>query len=168
MSGGRAEALAVLERRAQRARGLADLHLPAGRAVAGEEQDPLCAPVGPSVVVAACPHPELGETVFVDVPQRRDRAAEPIPVAQVTESPAEEVAPNEMTCAEVSEALQDQEREEEASYLVVWAYGVRTGVEGLDYEKYPVNREGLEAFVTRVTLACKADPSKLFVDAILE
>ena len=81
---------------------------------------------------------------------------------------AEEVAPNEMTCAEVSEALQDEEREEEASYLVVWAYGVRTGVEGLDFEKYPVTREGLEAFVTQVTLACKADPDKLFVDAILE
>ncbi len=73
-----------------------------------------------------------------------------------------------MTCAEVSEALRDEEREEEASYLVVWAYGVRTGVEGLDFEKYPVTRAGLEDFVTRVTLVCKANPDKLLVDAILE
>jgi hypothetical protein len=82
--------------------------------------------------------------------------------------PPEEIAPHEMTCAEVRDALDDEELEEEASYLVVWAYGVRTGVEGLDFEKYPVTRAGLEDFVTRLTLACKADPDKLFVDAILE
>ena len=82
--------------------------------------------------------------------------------------PAEEVAPQEMTCADVRAALDDEEREEEASYLVVWAYGVRTGVEGLDFEKYPVTKAGLEDFITRVTLTCKADPDKLFVDAILE
>jgi hypothetical protein len=73
-----------------------------------------------------------------------------------------------MTCAEVGDALRDEEREEEASYLVVWAYGVRTGVEGLDFQKYPVTKAGLEDFITRVTLTCKADPAKRFVDAILE
>lgn len=89
--------------------------------------------------------------------------------APSTEAPPfEEVAVHEMTCAEVSDALLDEEREEEASYLVVWAYGVRTGVEGLDFVKYTVNKGGLEDFVTRTTLACKADPDKLFVDAILE
>jgi hypothetical protein len=82
--------------------------------------------------------------------------------------PPEEVAPHEMTCADVGDALLDEEREEEASYLVVWAYGVRTGVNGLDFKKYPVTKAGLEDFVTRLTLACKADADKLFVDAILE
>ena len=82
--------------------------------------------------------------------------------------PPQEVAPHEMTCAEVRDAFQDEEREEEAAYLVVWAYGVRTGVEGLDFVKYPVTKVGLEDFITRVTLACKVDPDKLFVDAILE
>ena len=90
------------------------------------------------------------------------------PVDTASAPPAEEVAPHEVTCAEVGDALNDQEREEEASYLVVWAYGVRTGAEGLDFEKYPVTKAGLEEFVTRVTLNCKADPDKLFVDAILE
>ena len=89
--------------------------------------------------------------------------------ADAASTPAtEEVAPHEMTCAEVEDALNDEEREEEASYLLVWAYGVRTGVEGLDFEKYPVTQAGLGEFVTRLTLACKADPDKLFVDAILE
>ena len=82
--------------------------------------------------------------------------------------PPEEVAPHEMTCADIRDALADEEREVEASYLVVWAYGVRTGVEGLDFEKHPVTKAGLEDFITRVTLTCKADLDKLFVDAILE
>ena len=82
--------------------------------------------------------------------------------------PAEEVAPHEMTCGEVRDALDDEEREEEASYLVVWAYGVRTGVKGLDFEKHPVTKAGLEDFITRVTLTCKVDLDKRFVDAILE
>ena len=73
-----------------------------------------------------------------------------------------------MTCEEVYAALNDEEREEEASYLLIWAYGVRTGVEGLDFEKYPVTKAGLGEFATRLTLACKVDSDKLFVDAILE
>ncbi len=90
------------------------------------------------------------------------------PADATSAPPPEEVAPHEMTCADVRDALHDEEREEEASYLVVWAYGVRTGVEGLDFEKYPVTKAGLEDFITRVTLACKVDPDKRFVDAILE
>ncbi len=90
------------------------------------------------------------------------------PADATSTPPTEEVAPHEMTCAEIGEALRDEEREEEASYLVVWAYGVRTGVKGLDFEKHPVTRAGLEEFITRVTLVCKANPDKRFVDAILE
>ena len=73
-----------------------------------------------------------------------------------------------MTCAEIQNVLATEEHEEEASYLAVWAYGVRTGVNDLDFEKHPVTQAGLEDFVTRLVLACKADPNKLFVDAILE
>ncbi len=82
--------------------------------------------------------------------------------------PVEEIAPHEMTCAEIKETLDAKESEEEASYLALWAYGVRTGAKGLDFEKYPVTQAGLEDFITRVVLACKADPDKLYVDAILE
>ncbi len=81
---------------------------------------------------------------------------------------AEEIAPHEMTCAEIQETLDDPEMEEEASYLAVWAYGVRTGAKGLDFERHPVNQAGLEDFMTRLVLACKTDEDKLFVDAILE
>ncbi len=90
------------------------------------------------------------------------------PAEATSTPPSEEVAPHEMTCAEVKEAIHDEEREEEASHLVIWAYGLRTGAKGLDFEKYPATKAGLEDFITRVTLACKADPNKRFVDAILE
>ena len=82
--------------------------------------------------------------------------------------PAEEIAPHEMTCAEIQETLDDPELEDEASHLAVWAYGVRTGAKGLDFERHPVNQAGLEDFITNLVLACKADQDKLFVDAILE
>lgn len=84
-----------------------------------------------------------------------------------TPSP-EKAAPHEMTCADIESTFADQEHEEEASYLLVWAYGVRTGAGGLDFGKHPVTKAGLQDFVTQVVLTCKADPDKLFVDAILE
>lgn len=83
-------------------------------------------------------------------------------------SSVEQVAPHEMTCAELREMLLAEEHEEEASYVAVWAYGLQTGATGMDFEKNPVTKAGLEDFVTRVILSCKADPDQLFVDAILE
>ena len=110
----------------------------------------------------------VGLLAFPACSQESGAGSEASPVDTASAPPAEEVAPQEMTCAEIGDAFNDQEREEEASYLVIWAYGVRTGVEGLDFEKYPVTAAGLEDFITRVTLNCKADPDKLFIDAIVE
>ena len=85
-----------------------------------------------------------------------------------TSQESEKITPHEMTCAELMAALDNEEMEEEASYLAIWAYGLRTGAKGLDFEKNPVTMEGLESFVTQLVLACKTDPEKLFVDAVLE
>lgn len=90
------------------------------------------------------------------------------PADAPSEPPPEAVAPHEMTCAEIRDTFLDEEHEEEASYLAAWAYGVRTGAKGLDFDKHPVTMAGLQEFVTSLTLACKANPDKLFVDAILE
>ena len=64
------------------------------------------------------------------------------PADATSTPPPEEVAPHEMTCAEIRDIFGTEEHEEEASYLVVWAYGVRTGVKGLDFEKHPVTKAG--------------------------
>ena len=73
-----------------------------------------------------------------------------------------------MTCGEVEFMFGDETMEVEASYLAIWAYGVRTGATGMDLEKYPVTKDGLTAFVSRVIEVCDADSEKLFVKAILE
>jgi len=80
----------------------------------------------------------------------------------------EAVAPRHMTCAEIAATFGDEQHEEEASYLLVWAYGVRTGAKGMDFDEHEVTPDSLEEFATRLVTACKADPNKLFVDAILE
>ncbi len=101
--------------------------------------------------------------------QGDSEAATPEPEAVSREAPqAEEVAPHEMTCAEIKDMFLNEEHEEEASYLAVWAYGLQTGASGMDFEKNPVTKEGLEDFVTRVILSCKANLDQLFVDAVLE
>ena len=102
---------------------------------------------------------------------QEERPESGVPAAEAPspqEAPIEEVAPHEMTCAEINESFGDEEHEEEASYLLVWGYGVRTGDKDLDFDKHPVTPKGLEEFITRLVLACEADPDKLFVDAILE
>ena len=80
----------------------------------------------------------------------------------------EKVAPHEMTCAEIDATFGDEQHEEEASYLLIWAYGVRTGAKDMNFDQHPVTPEGLEDFATRLVMTCKADPDKLVVDAILE
>ena len=81
---------------------------------------------------------------------------------------AEQIAPHEMTCAQIRDMFLSEEMDEEASYLVAWAYGVRTGAKDLDFENHPVTMAGLQDFVTRLVLACQADPDKMFIAAILE
>ena len=96
-------------------------------------------------------------------------AAAPQPEAVSQEAPQHErVAPHEMTCAEIKDMFLNEELEEEASYLAVWAYGLYTGATGMDFEKNPVTEAGLKDFVTRVMLSCKANLDQLFVDAVLE
>jgi hypothetical protein len=73
-----------------------------------------------------------------------------------------------MTCGEVQFMFADEAMEVEASYVAIWAYGVRTGATGMDFSKHPVSQDGLTAFVARVIEVCDADSEKPFVKAILE
>jgi hypothetical protein len=109
------------------------------------------------LVMSGCAGQEASETV----------TQEQEPVTIDTPTP-EQIAPHEMTCAEIRDMFLAEEYEEEASHLAAWAYGLQTGAGGMDFEKYPVTMAGLEDFVTRVILTCKANPDQLFVDAILE
>jgi hypothetical protein len=124
--------------------------------------------LGGVLVAAVLILPACSQEVASESAGSATESAEPPTEVASTPSIEEEVAPHEMTCGEISETFGSEEFEEEASYLAVWAYGVRTGVEDLDFESHPVTEAGLESFITKVILTCEADPDKLFVDAILE
>lgn len=91
------------------------------------------------------------------------------PVAIETAQPLQEpIAVDKMSCAEIGFIFGDESQEVEASYLAIWAYGVKTGASSMDFETHPINPDGLAAFVAHVMEVCDADSDKLFVKAILE
>lgn len=68
----------------------------------------------------------------------------------------------EMTCGELTFLLGDEKRIDDATYLMIWAYGVRTGADGGDLKKNPFDGSHLEAFVKELIKQCNAD-SEAFV-----
>lgn len=90
------------------------------------------------------------------------------PAAQIPPAPQEPIALDKMTCAEIEFIFADEKREVDASYIAVWAYGVKTGATGMDFEKYPLTVDGLSSFVSHLIEVCDRDSDKLFVKAILE
>ncbi len=91
------------------------------------------------------------------------------PLASETAQPLQEpIAVDKMSCAELEFIFGDEAQEVEASYLAIWAYGVKTGAESMDFETHPVTADGLTAFVAHLIEVCDADSDKLFVKAILE
>ncbi len=97
-----------------------------------------------------------------------DPSATLSPAAQITPPPQESIVVEEMTCGEIEFILGDEEREVDASYLTVWAYGVKTGAAGVDFERFPLTVDGLSSFVSHLIEVCDRDSDKLFVEAILE
>ena len=92
---------------------------------------------------------------------------EPVAV-ETAQPPQEPIAVDKMTCAEIEFMFADEAQEVEASYLAIWAYGVRIGATGMNFEKHPVTEDGLTTFVSHLMEVCDADSDKLFVKAILE
>ena len=68
----------------------------------------------------------------------------------------------EMTCGDLGFLLGDEKRIDDATYLMIWAYGVRTGADGGDLKKNPFDGSHLEAFVKELIKQCNAD-SEAFV-----
>jgi hypothetical protein len=100
-------------------------------------------------------------------PQNLEEAAEP-GAMESAQKPDEPTAIEKMNCLEIKVMFGDEEQEVEASYLVTWAYGFRTGATGMDFEKHPLTEEGFAAFVAHLMEVCSSDSEKLFVEAILE
>jgi hypothetical protein len=78
----------------------------------------------------------------------------------LAQTPATPAAPAElsvqtMTCADLLFLLGDERQSQDATYLMLWAYGVKTGATGADLRKNPLSPEGLKAFVRSTYDTCK-------------
>jgi len=50
--------------------------------------------------------------------------------------------------------------------FVVWVHGYLSGRDGIDRDKRPLSKEGIETTVKDISVVCKPDESKLFLDAV--
>ena len=72
----------------------------------------------------------------------------------------------EMTCGDLTFLLGDEKRIEDSTYLMIWAYGVKTGAEGSDLKKNPFDAKSLEAFVKDLIKRCNDDSEAKFIKMI--
>ncbi len=61
----------------------------------------------------------------------------------------------DMTCADLLFMFGDEKQAQDSTYLMMWAYGLKTGASGVDLQKYPLTEEGLKIFVRGVVDTCK-------------
>jgi hypothetical protein len=50
--------------------------------------------------------------------------------------------------------------------FVMWVHGYLSGRDGIDFDKRPLNEQGIRQTVDQMASVCKPDPAKLFLDAI--
>ena len=72
----------------------------------------------------------------------------------------------EMTCGDLTYLLGDEKRIDDATYLMIWAYGVKTGAEGSDLKKNPFDAKHLEAFTKEMIRRCNEDSDARFIPII--
>jgi hypothetical protein len=81
------------------------------------------------------------------------------------------------TCADISDLYNDAvpapgkdpddlaAAQDEVLYFVIWVHGYLSGRGGIDLERRPMNRAGIEAVVGQIAAACKDRPEARFLDA---
>ena len=50
--------------------------------------------------------------------------------------------------------------------FVVWVHGYLSGRDGINRDKRPLSKEGVETTVKDISVVCKPDESKLFLDVV--
>jgi hypothetical protein len=71
----------------------------------------------------------------------------------------EDASPGEGKDAKELEAAQDM-----VLYFVIWVHGYLSGRDGIDQEKRPLSKEGIDITVKQIDEVCKPDESKRFLD----
>ena len=85
-------------------------------------------------------------------------------VTQKQEEPPKTM--EEFTCDDFIYLLGDTKKVTEATYLMFWAYGVRTGVQGVDPKKTPFDLKGFEAFTKDLIKSCKDNSDAKFLTMV--
>jgi hypothetical protein len=113
-------------------------------------------------------------------------AAEDTPPVPAPEATAAAAAPEDddsftiqtATCSDVFDLYEDAspgegkdpddlEKAQDAVLLfVVWVHGYLSGRDGINEEKRPLSKEGIETTVKDIAEACKPDESKRFLDVV--
>ena len=86
-------------------------------------------------------------------------------LAQTT-AKAAEPAVQTMTCGDLLFLLGDEKQSQDATYLMLWAYGLKTGATGADLTKNPLTPEGLKAFVRSTYDTCKSKSETKLLDVL--
>ena len=82
------------------------------------------------------------------------------------------------TCADVFDLYEDatpgegkdpaalEKAQDMVLYFVIWVHGYLSGRDGIDHEKLPLSKDGVEIAVAKIAEVCKPDESKLFLDVV--
>ena len=73
----------------------------------------------------------------------------------------EDASPGEGKDVKEMEAAQDM-----VLAFVVWVHGYLSGRDGIDQEKRPLSKEGIDITVKQIDEVCKPDESKRFLDVV--
>ena len=71
-----------------------------------------------------------------------------------------------LTCSNLLFMLGDEAQTQDSTYLMFWAYGLKTGVNGADLRKHPLTPEGLKIFVKELYEVCKTQSDVKVVDVL--
>ena len=74
----------------------------------------------------------------------------------------------EATPAEGRDPAAVARAQDDVLYFVTWAHGYLSGLHGIDVEKRPMGKPGIEHLINEIGRVCEPDESRLFLDAMKE
>ena len=74
----------------------------------------------------------------------------------------------EATPAEDRDPAAVARAQDDVLYFVTWAHGYLSGLHGIDMEKRPMGKAGIEHLINEIARVCEPDESRLFLDVAKE
>ena len=74
----------------------------------------------------------------------------------------------EATPAEGRDPAEVARAQDDVLYFVTWVHGYLSGMHGIDEEKRPMGKEGIEHLIDEMAKVCEPDETRFFLDAVKE